>query len=238
MIELAGYSALVTGGTRGLGYAIATLLAELHARVTVTGTAPDGARPAGCAYLACDFDDSAATAEFARSQGVVGYDILVNNAGINKVAPVAEYAPADFSRIQQVNVTAPFLLCQALAPGMAERGFGRIVNITSVWGVVSRPGRAAYSTSKFGLFGLTRALALEYAGRGVLVNGLAPGFVDTELTRRVLGAEGIAEMRSCIPVGRLAKPEEIARVCAFLASPANTYLTGQNVVVDGGFTSA
>lgn len=238
MIELAGYSALVTGGTRGLGYAIATLLVELHARVTVTGTAPDGARPAGCGYLACDFANPVTTAEFAGAQAAVGYDILVNNAGINKVGPVAEYDPADFARVQQVNVMAPFLLCQALAPGMAARGFGRIVNITSVWGVVSRPGRAAYSASKFGLLGLTRALALEYADRGVLVNGVAPGFVDTDLTRQVLGQAGMAEVERLIPAGRLAKAEEIARVCAFLVSPANTYLTGQNVVVDGGFTSA
>jgi 3-oxoacyl-[acyl-carrier protein] reductase len=238
MIDFSGRSALVTGGTRGLGYAIAELLAKLGARVTVTGTAPGGAGPAGCAYAACDFTDAAATGAFAEAQARAGHDVLVNNAAVNKVGPTGAYDPADFARLQQVNVTAPFLLCRALAPGMAERGFGRIVNITSIFGVVSRVGRAAYSTTKFGLLGLSRALALEYGPRGVLVNGLAPGFVDTDLTRRVLGPAGIAEVEAQIPVGRLATPDDIARACAFLASPANTYLTGQNIVVDGGFTSA
>jgi 3-oxoacyl-[acyl-carrier protein] reductase len=238
LIDFNGRTALVTGGTRGLGYAIADLLRALGARVMVTGTSPGGSGPTGCAYVACDFTDGDATAEFAAAQARLGYDVLVNNAAVNKVGATGDYDPADFARLHQVNVTAPFLLCRALAPGMAERGFGRIVNITSIFGVVSRVGRAAYSTTKFGLLGLSRALALEYGPRGVLVNGLAPGFVDTDLTRRVLGLAGIAEVEAQIPVGRLAKPDDIARACAFLASPANTYVTGQNIVVDGGFTSA
>ncbi|MFQ5853655.1 MAG: SDR family NAD(P)-dependent oxidoreductase, partial [Candidatus Binatia bacterium] len=114
--------------------------------------------------------------------------------------------------------------------------WGRIVNITSVFGVVSKVGRSAYSASKSSLVGLSRALALEVATENVLVNCLAPGFVDTELTRRILGEKGMSDIVATVPMGRLAGPQEIARYVLFLVSEENTYMTGQNIVVDGGFT--
>jgi 3-oxoacyl-[acyl-carrier protein] reductase len=227
---------LVTGGTRGIGAAIARALLEAGCEVIVTGTSPDGKAPERCAYRACDFTDTAALEAFASEVASLGLAGLVNNAGTNKVGPLVEYDAADFARIQQVNVMAPFRLCQAVVPGMRRRRFGRIVNITSVFGIVSKAGRAAYSASKFGLFGLSRALALEVASDNVLVNCLAPGFVDTDLTRRMLGQQGIAEMITRIPLGRLARPEEIASYVRFLVSEENTYMTGQTLVVDGGFT--
>jgi len=227
---------LVTGGTRGIGAAIARALLEVGCEVIVTGTSPDGKPPERCAYRACDFADPAALEAFASEVANLGLAGLVNNAGMNKVGPLVEYDAADFARIQQVNVMAPFRLCQAVVPGMRRRQFGRIVNITSVFGIVSKAGRAAYSASKFGLFGLSRALAIEVASDNVLVNCLAPGFVETDLTRRMLGQQGIAEMITRIPLGRLARPEEIARYVRFLVSEDNTYMTGQTLVVDGGFT--
>ncbi len=121
---------------------------------------------------------------------------------------------------------------------MQRRQFGRIVNITSIFSVVSKPGRSAYSASKSGLLGLTRALALEVAADNILINCVAPGIVDTELTHSVLGDPGIAELRSLVPMGRLATSDEIAKYIRFLASEENTYMTGQNLVVDGGFTCA
>jgi 3-oxoacyl-[acyl-carrier protein] reductase len=121
---------------------------------------------------------------------------------------------------------------------MRKGRFGRIVNITSVFGVVSKAERAAYSTSKFALLGLSRALALEVAADNVLVNCVAPGFVDTELTRRILGAKGIETIIASVPMGRLALPGEIARFVRFLVSEDNSYMTGQHVIVDGGYTSA
>ena len=157
-------------------------------------------------------------------------------AGTFKIGLVEEYDATDFTRLHQVNVVAPFLLCRAVVPGMRQRRFGRIVNMTSIFGVVSKAGRAAYSASKFGLVGLSRALALEVAADNVLVNCLAPGFVDTDMTRGILGHQGIAEMAVRIPLGRLAQPEEIARYVQFLVSEENTYMTGQQMVVDGGFT--
>ncbi len=203
----------------------------------VTGVSKDGRPPEGCGYRACDFSDPSATEALAAEMGRRELDVLVNNAGINAVGPLEGYDAAEFARIQQVNVTAPFLLCRAVVPGMRRRRFGRIVNITSVFGIVSRAGRSAYSASKAALFGLSRALALEAAANNVLVNCVAPGFVDTDLTRRILGARGIAATRRLIPLGRLARPEEIARYVRFLVSEENTYMTGQQVVVDGGFLS-
>lgn len=231
-------NALVTGGTRGIGAAIARELRAAGMRVWTTGTSPKGRAPAGCRYLACDFTVPGQLDALCRTAAGLKFSVLVNNAGINKVAPTEGYDPGDFERILRVNLDASFRLCQAVLPGMRRARYGRVLNITSVFGVVSREGRAAYSASKFGLFGMTRSLALEYAPHGVLVNALAPGFVDTDLTRSVLGAKGMKEMAARVPLRRLARPEEIARAARFLVGRENTYLTGQQVVVDGGFTSA
>jgi NAD(P)-dependent dehydrogenase (short-subunit alcohol dehydrogenase family) len=228
--------ALVTGGTRGIGAATAKALLQDGYEVIVSGSSPNGRVLEGCAYEACDFSDPVAVDVFAATISKWELSVLINNAGINKIGPLQEYDPSDFARIQQVNVTAPFKLCQAVVPGMCKRQHGRIVNITSIYGVVSRVGRSAYSVSKFGLFGLTRALALEVARDNVLVNGLAPGIVETALARQMLGEKGLSEIITRIPMGRLAAPEEIARTVRFLCSEDNTYMTGQNIVVDGGYT--
>lgn len=230
--------ALVTGGTRGIGYAVAKALLEAGMEVAVTGTRPDGKGPDGCRYCACDFLDIEATVRFARQTAEQKFDILVNNAGINKPGLLADYDLKDFETIQQVNVAAPFLLCRAVVPHMCRQRYGRIVNIASIWSVASRAGRSAYSTSKFGLAGLSRALALEAASAGVLVNCVSPGFVDTDLFQRTLGKTGREEVIQSVPMKRLAKPEEIAEVVKFLVSEENSYLTGQNIVVDGGYTAA
>ena len=231
-----GRRALVTGGTRGIGRAIAERLVADGLEVTVTGSKPEGEAPDGCEYRGCDFADPAQVDSFAQGVADLGLDVLVNNAGINRIAPFQDIDPADFDEIHQVNVRAPFLLCRAAVPGMRERGWGRIVNITSIFGVVSKEERASYSASKFGLDGMTAALAAEVAADGVLCNCVAPGFVDTELTRRVLGDAGIEELVQRVPARRLAQPEEIAALVAWLAGPENTYVSGQNVVIDGGFT--
>ncbi len=228
--------ALVTGGTRGIGAAIAKALVETGHEVIVTGTSPQRRAPDRCTYLCCEFSHDEDVKALASHVAELELSVLVNNAGINTVAPLVEYDPVEFARIQQVNMMAPFLLCRAVVPGMRKKRFGRIVNMTSIFGIVSKAGRSAYSASKFGLVGLSRALALEVAADNVLVNCLAPGFVDTDMTRRILGEQGIAQMRSQIPLGRLAEPEEIARYVRFLVSEENTYMTGQHIVVDGGFT--
>ena len=236
MTSLSDRRALVTGGTRGIGYAIAAELLVRGAQVTVTGTTPDGAGPDGTAFEKVDFADVDELTRFAVGVASGGFDILINNAGINKIGPFAEYDPGMFERIQQINVHAPFRICQAVVPGMKARGWGRIVNISSIWGKISKSGRSAYSTSKFGLDGMTLALAAEVAADGILANCVAPGFIDTELTRRVLSDSDIASLVAQVPAGRLGKVEEIATFVAWLAGPENTYICCQNIAVDGGFT--
>ncbi|CAA7613630.1 3-oxoacyl-(acyl-carrier-protein) reductase FabG [Candidatus Terasakiella magnetica] len=235
-LALSGKTALVTGGTRGIGRAIAARLLAEGAAVTVTGTRPEGAAPEGCAYEAVDFADAAASTDFAARMEGLGFDILVNNAGINKVAPFAEIATEDYLRIQQVNVTAPFLVTRAVVPGMVAKGWGRIVSIGSIWGLIGKEHRGSYCPTKFALDGMTVALAAEVAQFGVLVNCVAPGFIDTELTRTNLGEAGIAKLVAQVPVRRLGTPDEVAAFVAWLAGPENTFISGQTIAIDGGFT--
>jgi NAD(P)-dependent dehydrogenase (short-subunit alcohol dehydrogenase family) len=233
---LAGRVALVTGGTRGIGAAIARRLRRDGATVTVTGTREDGHGPEGCGYRAVDFADHASVEAFAAEIGDAGVDILVNNAGINRIAPFAEIVLADFDRIHSVNLRAAFVLCRAVLPSMQRRRWGRIINVASIFGVVSAPFRASYSASKFALDGMTAALAAEVAKDGILANCVSPGVIDTELTRSVLGESGMKDLVSRVPAGRLGSPDEVAALVAWLAGPENTFVSGQNLVIDGGFT--
>lgn len=234
-VSLVNKTVFVTGATRGIGQAVATAFRVAGANVVGTGTQ---SRSAGDVddYVQADFGDVEqirACAEFVRRTEP---DILINNAGINKNLPFVDIDPRDFQRIQQVNVFAPFSLCQAAIPGMKRKGWGRIVNISSIWGKISKEHRASYSASKFALDGLTLALAVEHAADGILANCVAPGFTDTELTHRMLGEEGIRQIVATVPARRMASVEEIARFVVWLGSPENSYITGQNIAIDGGFS--
>ena len=218
-----GRTALVTGGSRGIGRAVVTRFEELGARVL----APTRAE--------LDLADAAAVEAYAAALDEP-VDVLVNNAGINPLAGIDELTDDALEEALMVNLTAPLRLCRALAPGMAARGYGRIVNVSSVWTVIGKARRLPYTVSKTGLNGLTRALAVELAPRGVLVNAVAPGIVATELTRQNNTPEQLAALVEQIPLGRLAEAEELAEVIAFLSSERNSYVTGQVLVCDGGLS--
>lgn len=236
---ISGKTALVTGASRGIGRDIARALARAGAKVIGTCTGGSGAGDEACTrYLVADFSSLEGITGCVAEVANLGPDILVNNAGINAIAPFAEIDPADFLRIQQVNVFAPFMLCRAVLPAMTARGWGRIVNLSSIWGKIGKEQRASYSASKFAIDGLTLALATEHAGNGILANCVAPGFTDTALTRRVLGETGIAELVAKVPAGKMATTEDIAALVLWLASDANRYVSGQNIAIDGGFSRA
>lgn len=218
-----GRRALVTGASRGIGRAIADAFREQGAIVLAPGRQE-------LDLLSNDSIDRWC----AAVEGPV--DVLVNDAGINPLGSAAEFTDADLSATVQVNLLAPMRLARALTPGMARRGYGRVVNVSSIWSGVAKARRFVYATTKAGINGMTRALAVELAGSGVLVNAVAPGYVNTELTAKNNTPEELARIAETIPVRRLAEPREIAEVVAFLCSARNGYLTGQTLFVDGGFT--
>lgn len=214
---------LITGGARGIGAAIKSqLMNEGYQIIAPTRTELDLAdyKSVDLFLQSCDYQ----------------VDILINNAGENKINNIENIIFEDWLRTQQVNLNSAFLLIQKLAPLMAQRGFGRIVNISSVYSLRSRIGRAAYTSTKAAINALTQSAAVEYSEKNVLVNAISPGFIETDLTYKNNTPEQIQSLLSRVPMGRMAKAEEIANVVSFLISTKNTYMTGQNLIVDGGFS--
>lgn len=216
--------ALVTGGSRGIGQAIAERLRQ-HRVSVVTPSRQQ-----------LDLADNASVDRWIADNQSLSVDILVNNAGINLLSPVSDISHDTWEQMLSVNLSAALRLTQAFAPGMASRGWGRVLNLSTIFSLVTKEGRAAYSITKAALNALTRSAAVEYGPAGVLVNALAPGYVDTDLTRQNNSPETLEKICSLIPLRRLASVEELANVAAFLLSEENTYMTGQVVVADGGFT--
>ena len=230
------YRAVVTGATRGIGYAIAERLLQDGLEVITTGTKKNGKHPSGSSYYQVDFCDENSTNKFINYLKKQKINIVVNNAGINKIGKFSSIDINDFDRILRVNLRVPFQICQAVIPYMENEGWGRIVNLSSVFGTISKEYRASYSSSKFALDGMTVALAAELSDKGILANSVGPGIIDTELTREVLGKSGISELKARIPMKRLGQAKEIASLVSWLVSNENTYMTGQNLMIDGGFT--
>ena len=240
-IDLAGKNALVTGSTRGIGRAIAEALSESGARVAVVGRDLSRAEEAASAIgrnsrgFAADVADTAAVSKLVDDveKAFGGIDILVNNAGITKDNLVMRLKDEDWDAVQNANLRGAFAAIRAVSRGMMKKRNGRIINIASIVGLIGNKGQANYAASKAGLIALTKSVAKELGSRNILVNAVAPGFIETEMTA-AMTAEARTALGQQIALERLGSVQDVAAMVAFLASDLASYITGQVFVVDGG----
>lgn len=244
MKRLQDKSAMVTGASRGIGRAIALRLAREGAAVVCTATTRDGAqktaddivaeggRALALAVNVADFEQ-VSTAINQATEAYGGLDILVNNAGITRDNLLVRMSPDDWQAVIDVNLTGVFNCMKAVAKPMMKKRAGKIINITSVVGLIGNPGQANYSAAKAGIIGMTKSIAKELASRNIQVNCVAPGYIRTDMTESL--PESVKEaLVAAIPMSRMGDPEEIANLVAFLASEEANYITGQIITVDGG----
>ena len=242
---LAGQTAVVTGASRGIGYAIACAMAECGANVAIVDYCPEEVSGKAAQELAdktganlvrayrCDVSSYEET-EAVVKQIVSDFgriDILVNNAGITMDGLLAQMKEEAFTRVLNINLGGAFNMTRHVIRQMMRQKYGRIVNMASIAGLTGNAGQVNYASSKAGLVGLTKSVAKELASRGITANAIAPGFVETDMTKDI---PEDAPLRRQIPLGRMAKPEEIAALAVFLCSPAASYITGEVIRIDGG----
>jgi gluconate 5-dehydrogenase len=246
LFDLTGRTALVTGSSQGLGFAMARGLAQAGAAVVLNGRDrtkldaaaraldAEGVRVAMAAFDVTDGEAAMREVEEIEEE-FAPIDILINNAGIQRRAPLAEMTEAQWREVLDTNLTSAFLVARAVAPRMIARGAGKIVNICSVMSEVTRPTIGNYAAAKGGLKMLTRAMAVEWAKHGLQCNGIAPGYMETELNRALMeNADFNKWICGRTPAGRWGKPEELVGAVVFLSSRASDFVNGQLIGVDGG----
>jgi NAD(P)-dependent dehydrogenase (short-subunit alcohol dehydrogenase family) len=248
--RLDGKVALITGGARGLGKTMAIALGEAGADIALAGRSREACEEAAreiaeatgrtvrafAADVAAAADVTRLAAEVTAACGSI--DILVNNAGTNIRGKIAELSEQDWDTVVDTNLKGPFLCSRAIGPQMVARGWGRVINMGSILSVIALPGRAPYASSKSGVVGLTRVLALEWAGSGVTCNAICPGPFATDMNKQLLNDPvAYQQFVSQIPLGRWGELEELAGAAVFLASDASSYMTGSSLFVDGGWTA-
>jgi len=222
-IDFSDKKILITGGTKGIGESISELFDILGGDVIALNSKD------------CDFEKDDIKEFLESDEDFNDIDILINNAGTNKIDYFEDIDDDDFDRIIEVNVKAPYLISKYVIKNMIKNDWGRIINISSVWGTKSIEQRTSYTTSKHAIKGMTKTMAIEFAKNNILVNTVSPGFTNTELTSKILSEEQKNNLIKKVPMNRMADTSEIANVVAFLCSEFNTYITGQDIVVDGGF---
>ena len=247
--NLSGRTAVITGANRGLGEAMAKALAGAGAQIALVARDRDRLERVrdniiateGVAELfVCDVTRENEVAELVEKIKIRFGEpqIIINNAGINLRKNLVEFTLEEFRSVLDASLISTFLMCRAFVPGMQGTGYGRILNMTSIMSHVSLAGRAAYSSAKAALLGLTRALALELAADGITVNGISPGPIGTDMNLQLMrDPEVSAQFLANIPVGRWGKVEEIGALASYLCSSAGGYITGTDIVIDGGWTA-
>jgi NAD(P)-dependent dehydrogenase (short-subunit alcohol dehydrogenase family) len=247
--KLAGRVAVITGSSKGLGKAMALALAAEGARIALVSRNEEQLRAVAGIIAEAGGEARVFVADVAREDDVTRLgaeipaafgkvDILINNAGVNVRKPTVDLTLEDWNRVMDTNVTSVFLMCRALLPHMKGRGYGRILNMTSIMSWVSLPGRTAYSASKTALLGVTRALALELAPDAITVNGISPGPFATEMNIPLMNDPEInAQFLAKIPLGRWGRVEEIGQLAVYLCSEDAGFITGTDILIDGGWTA-
>ena len=214
-------TALITGSTGGIGKSLISSLKEDLNVISPT-------------RKELDLSSNSSIDNYISSLDIP-IDVIVNCAGIHKAGNCEDLTAHDFQNILQINLIAPFQIISGLVKGMKERKYGRILNISSIWSIVSKEKRSIYSASKSGLDGLTKTLALELAPFDILVNSIAPGYVDTKMIQLYNSEKDLEKIKKIIPLGRFAKPNEIGELAKFMCSEKNSYITGQIISIDGGY---